>query len=113
MQNDGMYLDTLPYETFKKLKKEYVAHMLLVTAADLDRVGVRQAYSGPEEYVREHFKKLHNIEILRYRHNYKSLTTEHPQLGVVWMANDSVIVPGMEGWVLIGHNARYIEKTDG
>lgn len=106
----SLYIDTLPLQVFERLKKKFVTKTLLITPDDLNRVGVFGAYSGPEEYVRQHFKVTHNVEITRYRHDYKSLDGPNPQLGVVFLANDSVIIPGLEAWVLLDHNARYLEK---
>lgn len=102
----SIVIDTLPLKVFEELKQKFPTKMILITPQDLNRVGVFGAYSGPEEYVREHFKK-EGVEIYRYRHEYKSLDGDNPKLGIVFLANDSVIVPGLEAWALIGHNSRF------
>lgn len=110
----SIYLDTLPYDIFKKLRDKYPVKTLLITPEDLNRVGVLQAYTTPQEYVEKHFMSLWKVEVYRYRHDYKSLDGDNPKLGLVFMANDSQIMPGLEVHALIGHNARYVEeKPDG
>ena len=103
------HVDRLPYETFQRLKKHYVGKMVLLDDAALSAPGIRQAFSDHRDYLRHLFKKQ-GVEILRFAHNYDSLSTSTPELGVVFLANDSVVTPGVEAWVLIGHNARYISE---
>lgn len=101
------YIDTLPWQVFKKLKVKYPTKMILVIPSDLQKPGVLQAYKSAEEYVVAQFR-MEGFEVYRYRHDYKSLEGVDPQMGLVFMANDSVIVPGMEVHGLIGHNIRAI-----
>lgn len=98
-------IDMLPWQLFKKLKDTHSTHMLVVTPEMMNMPGVLEAYSGPQEYVTSLFARA-GYEVYRYRHNYDSLEGANPELGLVWMANDSVVVPGMEVWGLIGHNIR-------
>lgn len=99
--------DTLPYETFKKLKDKYPAKMVLITDFDVQSPGVQLAYANHREFVAAKLKQA-GIEVYRYAHNYDSLNTNHPELGLVYLANDSVINPGLEVWALIGHNAKWV-----
>lgn len=101
------FIDTLPYRLFQKMKVNYATHTILLTPDMVGMPGVLGAYSGPEEYVTALFKR-DGIEVYRYRHNYKTLEGENPELGLVFMSNDSVIVPGLEVTALLGHNARAI-----
>ena len=82
--------------------------MILVTEADFTRVGVHQAFKNHRDYIEHAFKK-EGVEVYRWNHNYVSLNGPTPELGLVYLMNDSVIVPGFEVWALIGHNARYKE----
>ena len=104
-------LDTLPYKAFKYMRdtKGYPAKMILITDADMSMPGLRRAFKDHQDYVKHLFAK-EGIEVYRMSHNYKSIESGHPELGLVYLANDSVINPGMEVWCLIGHNARYMEK---
>ena len=69
------------------------------------------AYKSYLDYIKGKFKEK-GVEILRVTHDYKSLDTAHPQLGVVVLAGDSVVEDRTEVWVLIGHNARYIDQVE-
>lgn len=102
-----MRMDALPYQTYKRIKDRFVDKMILITDEDLGRPGNTLAFKTHRDYVNHLFKK-EGIEITCWQHDYESLSGPNPQLGVVFLANDSVIVPGMEAHVLIGHNARYI-----
>ena len=99
-------VDTLPYKTFLKLKDKYPLKTILLTDADMTMPGVHLAYKSHREYVEAMFKK-EGVEVYRWHHNYHSLDTNNPEMGLVYLMNDSVIVPGMEVHALIGHNARY------
>src|SRR5574337_105997 len=99
-------IDSLPYKTFLKLKSKYTPKMILLTDKMMSIPGVHLAYKDHRHYVTEMFSR-EGIEVVRFGHNYKSLDTKTPELGVVFMANDSQIIPGLEAWVLIGHNAKY------
>lgn len=105
------YIDTLPWQIFKKLKADHAIKMVLLTPKDIEQPGVLQAYSGPEEYVTALFRR-EGFEVYRYRHDYQSLEGPNPQLGLVFMANDSVIVPGLEVYGIIGHNIRPLAEGE-
>jgi len=106
-----MKIDTKPYNLFKKLKEKYPAKMILITDQDLSMQGLHLAYKNHREYIANRFKQ-EGIEITRFSHNYNSLDTSHPQLGLVYLMNDSVIQPGVEVWALVEHNARYINGNN-
>lgn len=101
-----MQVDTLPYKTFNKLKTKYTAKMILITDRDTTMPGVHLAYKDHRDFVTQMFARQ-GIEVVRFAHNYQSLDTNTPELGVVFLGNDSQINPGLEAWVLIGHNAKY------
>jgi hypothetical protein len=103
-------IDTLPYQTFQKLKQKFPVKTILVSEYDLTQQGLGMYFKDHREYVRHLFAK-EGVEILRFGHNYKSLDTSHPELGLVFLANDSVIVPGLEIHALIGHNAKYMAEA--
>ena len=100
-------LDTLPFQVFKKLRKNYSEHMILITPEDITKPGVIGAYPNVEAYVTAMFR-MAGYEVYRYKHDYDSLTGDTPQMGFVFLANDSALVPGMEAIGLIGHNIRPI-----
>jgi len=102
-------IDGLPYKIFKHLKTTHPSAMVLVTDDDLTSIRA-QVHKNHRKYIESLFKDK-GIEILRWQHDYDSLNTITPRLGVVHLANDSEIVPGIEVWVLLGHNARYIEEV--
>lgn len=106
-----MQIDIHPYKVFQKLKTKYEAKMILITEESLSMQGIHLAFKDHREYVKYQFAKQ-GIEIHRFGHNYASLHTVTPELGVVYLANDSVIEPGLEAWVLIGHNAKYMPKAE-
>jgi hypothetical protein len=100
-------LDTLPYKTFNDLKSRYPVKAVVVDVDMLSRTNTFIAFKTHREYV-AHLFKQEGVEITRWSHNYKTLGGQHPELGVVYLANDSVVMPKLEAHVLIGHNARYI-----
>ena len=111
-----MHLDTRPYQVFNKLKSTFVPKMVLITDQDMSMVGIRSAFKDHREYVKHQFAKI-GVEIVRFSHNYNSLESRTPELGIVFLANDSVVNPGVEAWALVGHNAKFMaeaaEKKDG
>lgn len=100
-------IDTLPYQVFKKIKDRYAQHTLLITPEDITKPGVIGAYPNVEAYVTAMFR-MAGYEVYRYKHDYDSLPGDNPKMGIVFLANDSVLVPGMEAIGLIGHNIRPI-----
>lgn len=105
------YIDTLPWQVFKKLRDTHSVKTILITPEDINTPGVLQAYKTPEEYVVSLFR-FNGFEVYRYKHDYDSLEGPHPKLGLVFMANDSVIVPGLEVHGLIGHNIRPLPEGE-
>lgn len=55
--------------------------------------------------VAREFLKQHDLVITRWGHDYDSLDTSEPKLGLVYLRGDSEIVPHMEIWALVGLNA--------
>jgi hypothetical protein len=100
-------IDTLPYKTYNKLKSKYVVKTVLIRDDDIGAKSLMLLFKDHREYVAHLFKNL-GVEVYRWSHNYTSLDTSSPELGLVYLANDSVVVPGIEVHALIGHNARYI-----
>lgn len=106
-------VDTLPYKTFQRLKEKYPAKMILLSGNDITGQGLHLAFKSHRDFI-EHKFRQEGVEVYRHAHKYSSLDGPHPELGVVYMVNDSEIIPGVEAWVLIGHNARYLpEQKEG
>lgn len=101
-------IDLLPYKKFKELKQKYTVKTVLIKNDDIGGRSLALLYKDHRQYVASLFKDI-GVEVLRWSHDYDSLTTSEPRLGVVYLANDSVIVPGIEAHVLINHNARYVQ----
>jgi len=98
-------IDSLPYKTFNRLKKKYPVKTLVFRDADMLAPGIHLVYKNHREYIDAMFKK-EVLEVYRWHHNYNSLDGANPELGLVYLMNDSVISPGMEVHALIGHNVR-------
>lgn len=105
-----MDLDTLPYKTFLKLKEKFTVKTLRFTQKELTLSGIHLAYKTHRDFITAMFQK-EGVEVYRYAHNYKSLDTSYPELGLVYLASDSVLDEAMEVHALIGHNARYISES--
>ena len=103
-----MKMDSLPYKVFKQIKDKYVQKIIKVTEDDLTSVAA-QVLRSHRDFIQSLADK-EGIEIYRWSHNYASLETSNPELGPVYLANDSVINPGFDVILLIGHNAKY--KTE-
>lgn len=103
-----MSIDTSMYELFKKLKKIHTPVMIHVSDAEIARVpkNIKDPTSF-RDYVRRRFRDEHQLEIIRYSHDYKA-----NKLGLVHLSTDSVIYPGFEVWALVGYNAVEIERLD-
>lgn len=98
-----------PYEVFKELKATHKTEMLEITPNDINfHVGT---FKTPMEYADFLFKKA-GVKVDRFRHDYDSMNTPNPKLGLVFMASDKStdIMPIVEVWAIIGHNATYIER---
>lgn len=103
-------IDNKPYTLFKSLKQKYPVKTVLIKDSDIGGQGLSLAFKNHREYITHLFKK-EGVEVIRWAHDYKSLDSSDPKLGLVYLVNDSVIVPGMEVHALIGHNARYMSAT--
>lgn len=102
-------LDMLPYQIWKQLKTKYPVKTILVTDDDLTSI-TAQMYRSHRKYLERRFFE-EGVIIKRWAHDYDSLSTVTPKLGLVYLANDSVIVPGIEVHALIGHNAYYKDTS--
>jgi len=96
-----------PYEIFKQLKEKYPAKMIFIPEIDFTNPLYQRMFKDIPSFVKHLFVQ-EGVEIYRFTHDYKSLEGPHPTLGVVFLASDSVVAPGMEVWALIGMNARYV-----
>ena len=103
-----MKVDTQAYDVFKKLKREYSVVTILITDDDVHKYNFM--YKNHRDFVIKLFKDK-GVEVTRWTHDYPSLTGAHPKLGVVYLVNDSVIVPGIEVHGLVGHNVRLISAS--
>lgn len=110
MQNQTQ-VDTLPYKTFNKLKTKYPVKTIVIRDSDMGIQGKHLAFKSHREYVDYQFAKI-GVEVTRWNHNYISLTTAGPLMGLVFLANDSTVDPGIEVHALIGHNAKYMEQHE-
>lgn len=102
-------LDTLPYKTFQRLKAKYPVKTIVFREKDTAFQGLHLMYKDHRDYVRAKFKEI-GVEITQFEHYYQTLDGAAPKLGLVFLANDSVLDPGLEVHALIGHNARYINE---
>lgn len=103
-----MKVDLAAYNAFKKLKQTHSVVTILVT--DDDAFKYNHLYKSHRDFIEKLFKDK-GLEVTRWNHDYNSLTGAHPQLGLVYLANDSVIMPGLEVHGLVGHNVRTISAT--
>lgn len=103
-------LDTLPYKTFNRLKEKFPVKTLYLRGTEITGQGLHLAYKTHREFIEAMFKK-EGVIVTRFSHNYSSLDGPHPELGLVFLANESVIDEKLEVHALIGHNARY--KNEG
>lgn len=103
-------IDSKPYKTFKQIKGKYPNVVILITAEDFQRAAL--FHNGHRSLIASMFKEK-GVEVTRWVHNYKSIDSGiNPELGLVYLANDSEIMPGIEVHALIGHNARYVTSED-
>ena len=104
------HMDALPYRTFQKLKLTYPVKTIVIRQGDTVLQGVHLAFKDHRAYVAHKFSLL-GVEVQRFAHDYESLDTKDPKMGLVYLANDSVIDPGLEVHCLIGHNSKYMDKA--
>ena len=105
-------VDLRAFNAFKELKNKYTPKCIEITPHDVE-IGAG-LFRTPKEYVIQQFKKQHNILVDRYAHDYDSLSTATPKIGVVFLAkSQDTSLPTTEAWVLIGHNATLIERIQG
>jgi hypothetical protein len=103
-----------PYKIFKKLKEKYPTAVVRVPMDNMYWENLKYwKNGGHRQMVKDMFKKEHGLEITRYQHDYDSLTTEHPKLGLVHLKADTDIVEIIEVWALVGHNCTHsMEVSD-
>jgi cell fate regulator YaaT (PSP1 superfamily) len=97
-------IDVTMFKKFEKLKRTYTPVMVSIT--NLDIASVPKTDDDPlgyRDYIRRKFKEK-KLEVVRFAHDYKN-----NQLGLVFLASDSVVNPGFEVWGLVGYNVRGIE----
>lgn len=95
-------IDMSNYKKFNELKLKYPTKMVYITESDIHRTP--KDLSNPRghvEYIDRRFKD-EGVIITRFNHNYTT-----GELGLVFLAGDSVVNPGYEVWALIGYNAQY------
>lgn len=98
--------DSKPYRLFKKLKEKYPTATVRITPKEFEMQGLHLAFKNHRDYILHKFKQQ-GVDVYRFSHNYKSLDTSHPELGLVFLAGDSELMETMEVWALIGHNATW------
>lgn len=103
-----MKVDLAAYLAFKKLKQTHSVVTVLISDDDVFKYN--HMYKNARDFVARLFKDK-GMEVTRWTHEYTTLQGAHPQLGLVYLANDSVIVPGIEVHGLVGHNVRTISAT--
>ena len=103
-------IDLIPYRVFKDLRQKFPVEILQIRETDFSLVGNHLTYKSHRDYMDAKFRER-GIEVYRWVHNYNSLQGSNPELGVVYLAGDSVIDENLEAHVLIGHNARYIGEA--
>lgn len=104
-------VDTLPYRTFKKLKAKYPVKTIVLREKDFTMAGVHLLFTNHRDYVEHRFLQ-EGVRVTRHAHDYRSLDTREPRLGLVYLANDSIVDPAIEVHCLIGHNAQYEVISD-
>lgn len=98
-------VDTGPYKVFNKIRNNYSEAKLVLRDRDLAIQGLRLSFRTHRDYIAFRFKQI-GIEVTRWNHDYASLSTPHPKLGLVYLANDSVLDPGLEVIALVDHNCK-------
>lgn len=98
------------YHVYRKLKDKYPVVVVQITQDELSFTGTHLAYKDHRDFLRHKFKQQ-GVEVYRWQHDYESLFTSNPLLGLVYLAGDSVLQETLEVHALIGHNARYVETT--
>lgn len=104
-------LDTLPYKTFLKLKVKFAVKTIVLRQRDFALAGVHLLFTSHRDYVEHRFRQ-EGVKVTRHAHDYRSLDGREPKIGLVYLANDSVVDPAIEVHALIGHNAHYEEGAN-
>ena len=99
-----------PYKVFKDLKTKYPVRTIRVFKQDILKMSNQLNFPDPLEYVKAEFKST-GIEVYRVIHDYKSLNSQHPKLGLVFLAGDSVVEDYFEVHALLGHNAKEVSDA--
>ena len=100
-----MHYDLTMYKKFKKLKETHTAVMVYISDADIYNAPKTFTPGEHVGYVKRRFEEK-GLEVTRFDHDYK-----RNELGLVFMAGDSVINPGYEVWGLVGVNLKAKEQT--
>lgn len=80
--------------------------MVRITKVDLNLAPGGMQAKFMRKMIEHKFLKEHGLIVTRWIHDYDSLNGDHPTLGLVYMASDSVVDEAMEVWGLVGHNLR-------
>lgn len=106
-----MSIDTLPFKAFQRLRKQFPVVTVRVTERDLTLMSNQLIFPTHRHFV-EHLFKKEGLKITRFSHNYKSLDTARPQLGLVFLAGDSIVQQTLEIHGLVGHNIESIDNGE-
>lgn len=98
-------MDLTMYKKFKELKRKYTPVVIKISNYDIASAPKDKDPMGYVKYIERQFKEK-GLEITRFSHNY---TTN--EIGLIFLASDSVVVPGYEVWGLIGYNLKEVEKV--
>lgn len=95
-----MYYDLTMYKKFQYLKTRYTPVRVVITQGEIARAPKTSDPMGYKDYIARIFEEK-GLEITRFDHSYKT-----DELGLIFLATDSVIDPGYEVWGLIGVNLK-------
>ncbi len=97
--------DLTMYKLFKKLKEKYPSVMVTVTEFDIiNAPDLIMNNTGYVQLVERKFKEK-GLRITRFSHNYKT-----NELGLVFLAGDSVLQKSFEVHGLVGYNVTNTEE---
>lgn len=101
-------VDPTAYRVYRKLRDNFPEKVIRITQGEL--VGIHLAFKDHREFIAHKFKQ-EGVEVTRWAHKYDSLKGANPELGLVYLASDSILDEAYEVHALIGHNAKYLDAT--
>jgi hypothetical protein len=103
-------MDLRPYKHYKELAKKHDPKVVRFTVEEISNApgGMQAQYM--RELIAKRFLEERSLVVTRWTHNYKSIGTPHPELGLVYLRGDSTITDYMEVWGLLGHNLRGVDE---